>query len=760
MATKSSKKSRTESSIASGGENMELSKALGAKYEAAKNAMVIHYPRFDDAESMILMQNREKMAKDYRSSVNDGRLSTMVWERCARVMAKPLKGQVRALTKKNKGIGAAMDMALTRYVIPKSNEQMDHLTKLRMWGHNAAGYGSQPMLRFWKISPNYIGPDCYLIPIRNYFPQPGKVATGSMDWTMVRSTLTVGQLKEYAKDKTGAWDTEALKRVIAKAEKAGTSGPKDAQHQSQVEQRDQGGFTGGEKGDFAEVDAITCYEAGDEGHWITFCPQFKDEIIRDIENPHGDAKIPIIMRDCFPLLDSIIGLGDFERGKTLQFALNSLVNLYLDSMKMQLYSPIAVDQSQVYPNSFRIAPGAIWKTKTIPSQAIQPLNFSPQGLNTFQSTYQMLSAALQNMSGTTTVDVSSGDSGDPTFGKTEKGIEQTMARESARDDWDRFMQEIAVGELYEDFVNMLAKNNHGRDAIFHIFDDDVEQLKKTGGFENADKIFDVYDDGKTAKVRIPTKDLQKTDFRFLYVPGSTRKEDQRTAYENITNILIAFGNMGDRAAEAGLKVNWSELLQQLVSNSGIDNVDKILLTDKEAQKAKAEAAAQAAEKEMNFSNVNYKDLPEDVKRMAEGREYGAPSQEMSPEQEKIALAKAKQILAERKQDLAEQKAAADMAHKQAEAEDKVVDRQEQIETQRQAAQAPAAGNTPAAQPAEEPQPSGRTVTIEVPEELLAHPSIANAEQLLAGIHDPGTPGGLPIDEDVSQLTSRYLGGSR
>lgn len=643
------KKSRVEEAAP---EAVALGEELGRKFGTTRDAMMQYHSTWDDLESMVILSNRDSFNDEYRSSVNDGRLSTIAWEQAARVMAKHPTGQVRALTKKDKGKSALGDMVLWRYIIPNANAQHPHLVKLRMWVFYTSVYGAMPMLRYWRVSDQYVGPDCQLVPIRNFYPQPGKTSIEDSDWCMISTMVSVADLKEYAKDTTKTWDTEAINRVLAKVKDTSGKLNRDTTQQSLVEQ-ERNPQSEGEKGDFAQVELITCYESGEDGHWITFCPDFDNEVVRDIPNPHKDAQIPVIMNNCLPLIDSIMGLGDFERGKSLQFAMNSIQNLYLDSMKMQLYRPIMVNASEVVASSIKLQPGAIWRTKTTPNAAIQEMNFSPQGLNTFQSTYAHLSAALQNQNGTTSTEVSSQNAADPTFGKTPEAIKMQGERQSARDSWATFFIDNSISQLYESFMNMMTTQSDAQ-AIFHVFDDEVEQLKEAEGM---DDVVDFFDSGKAAKVTVGPGSLRKTKFTFLMDQGSTRKEDQKAALENVTQLMSVLPNLGDKLAEVGEKVDWQQLIQVFIQNSGLENWEKIVVPDDKVEE-KQQERDQDPVRMLQAVNFKVEKLPPEVQQLLYvqlAQRLGMdPSQlqnlSPTPDQWKVLLDKKKVEIAQQKAD--------------------------------------------------------------------------------------------------------------
>src|SRR5690606_22780304 len=90
---------------------------------------------------------------------------------------------------------------------------------------------------------------------------------------------------EEGKDKKDAvWDVAKLKELKGYIEQA--SRDNDNARDSFVKrQRSSQAVTG-------EVCLVTRYEAGPEGRWITFAPDYGCIILRNIPNPHQNGKIP------------------------------------------------------------------------------------------------------------------------------------------------------------------------------------------------------------------------------------------------------------------------------------------------------------------------------------------------------------------------------------------------------------------------------------------------------------------------------------
>jgi hypothetical protein len=97
-------------------------------------------------------------------------------------------GKVRAISKNDEGASQLMNLTLDKYVIPNANAQFDQLTKYRMVDRYSNIYGNYFVMVDWDVRGNgYEGPDMWLIPIRDVFPQVGAISLDDSDYIIVRS---------------------------------------------------------------------------------------------------------------------------------------------------------------------------------------------------------------------------------------------------------------------------------------------------------------------------------------------------------------------------------------------------------------------------------------------------------------------------------------------------------------------------------------------------------------------------------------------
>lgn len=643
----------------------KLSDTLSEQYQAGWDNFSTIRASWDDKESMLIGTNRATLTGTTKSQVNDQRLSTIVIERAARVMAQLPSGKVQALTQKDTGKNTLMNLIVSKYIYPNARAQFDLLTKFRMWDVYSDVYGSMPLLVDYRIDDDYIGPDCYLTPIRNFIAQPGRISIQDSDHAFIDTWVSVAWLK---KRNPKFWKN--LDWIIKEAEKGGTDrASQDSAKRSLVE-RNRYPNVGGGKGDSAMVCLSTRYE---RDRWVTFAPDYADRdksnIVRDIENPQHNNRIPIVMKHCFPLLDSIIGLGEFERGKTIQFAMNSLINLYLDGVKMSIFPPIMIDATGVVPSTIKFNPAAKWLVTK--GNAIQPFPVNPQGMQTFQSTYSFLISSLLNMAGTTDTSVTAQT--DPGMGKTPDAIKMLSARESARDNWDRFMMEKAIEETMDIMVDMVATKQE-KPIEFNLFEDEIKQIKR----ENPDVLellgkketYKAFDSKKAGKVSITSEDVGKTKYKYFIDSGTSMKQDDDKMNQTATMLLetvIKNPQLIDAMKQSATPrtVDIGELFEVIVNTSGLPNANKIVVDLAEKgqgapaqpqqpgmpqmppELAQAMGGAQAgggnplmpqqpqpqqpAQPTTPPSELpNYKDAPEDIRRQMEEKAGFQPSQVGNP----------------------------------------------------------------------------------------------------------------------------------
>ena len=576
------------------------------QYKASSDAISTIRDTWEEKEAMLLGSRYDSSSKIDRSDVFDPRLATIILERGARVMAQPPTGKVQALSRKDVGKSLFMNTALQNYIIPNANTQFDFLTKSRMWNVYSNVYGTYCVLIDYVVRDDYVGPDFWLIPIRDFIPQQGKISIEDSDYCFVRSVVSK---KWLLNRKKGEW--ENIDKLLEK-----TSDPqKNKEHRSFAETKyGNDDATSYMQGDYQEFELITRYE---RDRWVTFSKDGK-LILRDVENKHENDKIPVVAKHAFPLIDRFYGLGEFERGQSLQYSINSLIGLYLEGVKMSIFPPLKVDLQGVVPRTIVNMPGAKWVMKNGQMNAVQEHSVSPRGLDTFQNTYQFLIGALLNQAGTTDTTIPAG--ADFSQGKTPQALRQLQQRENSRDNWDRFMQEKAMEKVLDIFVDLMSKRQE-KPLKMHLFDEDLHAIHDV-----RPDVVDMFESGEAGEVTIKPEELKETNFKFFIDAGTTMKKDEKVENETLTSILTLFlqsPTLLQEMRQKGKDIDFAELFKRWIITSGVQDWDKIFID-----------SGENAEEQVNQESGNIDDLG--MQQAFEQTAQPAPqAPELSPEAAQI-----------------------------------------------------------------------------------------------------------------------------
>ena len=404
---------------------------------------------FDSYEAMLIGQVYDSVSRSVdRASITDSYAATLAMERSARVMGKLPDGNVEAAAKKDAGKAMLMDIIRQKWIIPNANSQHPFFTKMRMWDLYSSVYGLMPMFYDW-VTPadggdGYIGPDCWLWNPRNLVPQIGRVSIADMDYITALSYVDEDYL-EKMKGKPN-WDDSEIDALLEVVK--GNNTKSDSKRDTKIARNRMGNDVN------SGILLATRYEAGKDGHWVTFCPDNECAVLRDIPNPHKNGKIPFIIKYSHTLMDSFYGLGDFQRAKPLQFARDGLTNFYFHGIKMNLSPPIVVNANGVMKHTIDASKPAQVMMETIPN-SIRRLETSNAGLATYQATQSQLTGSLLSLYGTQNASIPGAESLNPSQGKTPAAINMYSDKEATRDGDDRTLMEQCLSELFDRFYYVL-----------------------------------------------------------------------------------------------------------------------------------------------------------------------------------------------------------------------------------------------------------------------------------------------------------------
>lgn len=569
---------------------------LSKDFQSAWDALTPLRNTWAEKEQALLAKPNDSFGGSVtKVRITDASLSTLAFERQARVAAQLPTGKVYAAGKKDEGKAKLANIALSRYIVPNANAQgKDILVKQRLAGVYASVYGSMPLFVDYRIDDDYIGPDVWIVDPRNFLPQPGRPSIQECDWVMISTTVSVRELEAIAKRKSTNWKVAEINKLIRLAKDAKPSKYDDKDKDSETSSSRYSKELA--KG---EVELVTKYENGENGHWITFAPDYKDVgVLRDIKNPHQSGQIPVFMRDCFPLLNSIYGLGDFERGMKIAKAKDSLLALRLEMVKNKVFPALKIDTTKVTMSSIK------WGNKKwlmSDPNAVQAMTYGNESDAAFQSVFSVLNTIQQNQFGTTDTTVNSESSANAQFGKTPQALKMMEQRENARDTWDRSMHEACWERVYEYMVNLLSCNME-KPINFTIFEEEIRQVVNDYG----DEVLQCFAGNKVGSMTIAKKHLYSDKgFTYLVDGNSSMRQDDEAQFEALMQtfqLMNSDPNLPMLLQESGITYDRAEHLKKLFIAAGVNDWERILQevdqNSPEAQAQQEQIAQQQLQEQM------------------------------------------------------------------------------------------------------------------------------------------------------------------
>jgi hypothetical protein len=556
----------------------ELGSTILQRKKAAEDYLTTKKDFWDEYESLFNGTLEDTISKKATSQVFDHKLSTQVIERSSRVMSQLATGKVKAISKNDEGASKLMNLILDKYVIPNANSQFDFLTKLRMVDMYSNIYGNYFAMVDWDVRKGgYVGPDLFLIPIRGIFPQVGAISLEDSDYVIVRTYRPLSWFRSLKSD----GEFKNLSKVIAKLEK--TAGDKSQTQINEGSKREENDYPKGKEAHgkgYYEV--LSMYE---KDRWVDFVTS-ADTVIRDIENPHENDELPVVNKYSIPMIDDFMGMGDFERGKSMQYLINSMWNLYLDAVKVSIFPPTLINKDSVADaSSIKWAQAAKWLIKGNPDAAARVLQLTPQGINSFNNTYQIATASLMNMFGTTDTSITQ-DMGQE-FGKTPQALKMQSARENARDNTDRFYMEQFITKVMKKFVNLISKKHSGSITI-RMFQPELDEM-----LMQYPDLEEMYNE-RTGKLNVKKSAFGSIIYDYEIVSGSTYATDQSKQQENLLNLLNSVKEGATMSPTGGITspmielmkadgktIKIGELFTRIIANSGIQDWSKIVMEQKD-----------------------------------------------------------------------------------------------------------------------------------------------------------------------------------
>jgi len=604
---------------------------------------------FDAYEAMLISRPYDSISKKVQNGLSDGRTTTIYQERAARVSGKLPDGHVDASGEKDEGIAALLEIIRTKWVYPNANAQKKLLQKFRLWQFNSSVYGFMPMFYDWNVTETgYVGPDCWLWHPRNFIPQLGRSSIDDMDYCFTITYVSEDYLEDILEqDDSGDWDKDEVRMLLEQIKDSEKGTDVSNQRHSLITRTRQ--FQS-EKG---RILLATCYEAGDDGNWSVFAPEYSDVFLRVTPNPHKNGRLPFVIKYATDLFDNFYGLGDFQRAKPLQFANDGLDNFYFAGIKRGLYPPTIINPAGVVKSSINHEPGAIW-LENVPN-SIREYHADPVGMSTYQSAKQIMTGALTYQSGSTKIDMTSSESGDPAASKTDAGVNQQTEQQDTRDTQDRFQLEQAQEELIDRMMGLIPVI--GTETIpITLFSTDIEELIDSGYGDSLKSLessgmMKISKSGQSAKLSIPAGTFKDMELRFHMTYGSTSSQDKAAQLKSVDSFVKDMTSMQNEIVEMknqGMTIDWKLIAEIKGRLSDVPQLGKIFrpMNPQEAQQWQQSQSQQNAPPPQPHPQIKmleslpYDKAPPDIQRQMEQLAGFTPSTQGTTVQQNLDAVKA------------------------------------------------------------------------------------------------------------------------
>lgn len=544
------------------GEKMQDSSELLKEYSQAKKAVEKFSARWNDFINLAYAKIPE--GNNFKSRVSTGDLANLLIERNARVASKVPSGKIVPMSRDDGRKANALNLAWQNYILERADWQYPMPIKLRMWDYYSLVYGISVMFHGYRVDEKYVGPDCRLIDLRFIFPEAGRLSPNDVNYVFYETFHSKKELESMIGQ--DGWNEKNLKSLLS--EKA-SSNVESSQLSSILSER-------GENEELYQglYKLITKYQKGKGATWTTF--DSKGNIIRQVPNPFESGRIPFAFKVAFPLVDSFWGLGDIERGESLQKAINTVTNLSLDYLKTLIFPPVMMSRG-MNRSQYPFKPAAQWLLDRASGEFVEVANLNQAPAGITQQLNQAFKGSLLNQNGTTDTTVGR-DAGLPQFGKTPEALKKLSERENSRDNFDRQMYEEACQELFEGMLEELSTRQE-LPIEFAIFEEEIAKIENEGWGENLQKINADY-----GRFRLNPEDL-RGGFKFRIEAGSSIENDEKEEFERVQKVIemieSAFGQKAiEEMEKRGETLDYKLIFEQYLASSNVVERDKMIIPKK------------------------------------------------------------------------------------------------------------------------------------------------------------------------------------
>jgi len=549
---------------------LEKAELQSAYYEAERVAKDWFKP-FDEYERIAGNKLSKALAKNM-PRVNDGSLAASLLETPMNVLPSMQPGKFHSMINKKPWMDELANIIWKTKIVPNANTQAAFFDKEQIALYRALKYGAQPRYNFFVSTDTYTGSDWSLPYIRNVKLEPGKFSVEDCDYVFLDIYYTKIQLKKIIEQQKSeaktakaegrkadtSWDIKALEKLAAMAMTS-----KEMEEQN-INERDKQINASG-------IKVTACFNRGVGAPFYLFSKHLPEgECLREWKNPDPTGDLPITMQYCYENLESPYGIGRVELAGPTQNVLDYMTQAHVFATQVGLQPPMKVSGSieQTKMNSLVVSPNQIMQTGNASVDFMQTSN---SVYTQFPNNFGLYKSQLQTLQGRTDGSVSA-SSGNPTFSKTSAGVSQQQERTNAQDNYLRNKADTASAKMAEKMMNVHMAQMQGADLL-DIAEEDRDRLIAAGYFDENPTTEDI---PSITEIPFLYEELRDT-FKFEYDARPEADDDEKNRWLELIDIATSNPNVLPAVQASGYDFNLGEAFKKVISASGADGWDKVLV---------------------------------------------------------------------------------------------------------------------------------------------------------------------------------------
>lgn len=547
---------------------------LNSTYAEAARVAEDWYKPFDEYERIAGNKLSKQLAPNM-PRVNDGSLAASLIETPMRVFPAMQPGKFTGSLKKP-WINEVANIIWKNKIVPNANTQASFFDKELIALYRAIKYGAQPRYNFFVSNDTYTGSDWSLPYIKNLKLEPGKFSIEDCDYLFLDVYFTKLGLKKLADSLKESKDSTWNKKNILKLAELGMTA-KEMKEQNINEREKQVSANG--------IKTTICFNRGKGAPFYMFSPHLEEgELLREWPNPDPTGDLPITLQYCFEDLENPFGIGRVQLAGPTQNVLDFFTQAHVLATQLGLQPPKKISGSidQLNLKSIVNQPDALWIT----GQAqVDVVDTTSSVYSNFSTSYGLYKSQLQTLQGQTNGDVSA-SSGNPTFSKTSAGVNMQQERTNAQDNYLRNKADSASGKMATKMMNVHMASMKGADII-DLLEEDYQRLELAGYFDENPET----EAPSLTELPILYEDIKDT-FQFEYDPRPEANDEEKNRWLELISIATENPNVLPALQAQGWNFDLGEAFKKVITASGADGWDKVLVKFEPEQMAPDEMAGE------------------------------------------------------------------------------------------------------------------------------------------------------------------------